>query len=134
MRCLTRSQATAVRVDGDLHSDPQQQGWQETKHKHLHDSADWQCGQLHLWNSVTLFQGKETVNAIGVVTVNAIGVGTVVCHGAGGAGGVVGVAKDSSCESGVSTAALYAAGTTACWRSRCGYSGNRVLVLKVVSL
>ena len=82
---------------------------------------------MHLWNSVTLFQGKETVNAIGVGTVNAIGVGTVVCHGAGGAGGVVGVAKDSSCESGVSIGALYAACTLQSVRER----SQRVLHVKL---
>ena len=82
--------------------------------RHLHGSADWQCGHLHLWDSVTLSQGKETVNAIGVTqgTVNATVVGTVVCHGAGSAGGAVSVATNSSCESGVSTGALSAESMT----------------------
>ena len=62
-----------------------QNQWEERGLRHLHGSADWQCGHLHLWNSATLFQGKGTVNAIGVTqgTVNATVVGTVVCHGAG---------------------------------------------------
>ena len=63
---------------------------------------------------MTLSQGKGTVNAIGVAqgTVNATVVGTVVCHGAGNASGAVGVATNSSCESGVSTGALSAESMT----------------------